>query len=151
MGTLIPLPRDGTPLAEISDEMLVRAIGEGDHAAMAELFDRFQAHVFRFLARMIGHDDPELDDLVQMTFVEAHRASTRFRAQSAVKTWIFGIAANVARHHIRGKRRLRDALARFFTSYRPLAVLPDAATEEAQLLLCHQRADDALPLALRTG
>src|SRR5262245_52602452 len=151
MGTRIPLPRDRTPLGQTSDEMLVRAIGDGDHAAMAELFDRFQAHVFRFLARMIGPDDPELDDLVQMTFVEAHRASSRFRAQSAVKTWIFGIAANVARHHIRGKRRFRDALVRFFSSDHPAAVLPDARAEHAQLLSRHQSAVAALPHALRTA
>jgi len=151
MGTLIPLPRGGTPLSDISDEMLVRAVGEGDHAAMAELFDRLQAHVFRFLARMIGHDDAELDDLVQMTFIEAHRASSRFRAQSTVKTWIFGIAANVARHHIRSKRRFRDALVRFFSSDRPPVVLPDAATERAQLLSRHGQALASLPHALRTA
>ena len=107
-GKLLPFRRVSGRVDELSDRALVSAVAEGDQAALGALYDRFAGDVFRFLARLARGAD--IDDLVQMTFLEAHRSAPRFRGDSAVKTWLFGIAANLVRNHFRGEQRKRSAL-----------------------------------------
>jgi RNA polymerase sigma factor (sigma-70 family) len=108
-GKLLPFRRVQGSTAELSDRALVSAVAEGDQAALGALFDRFQRDVHRFIARLVRGNDNDLDDLVQTTFLEAHRSAPRFRSDSAVKTWLFGIAVNLVRHHTRSEVRRRAA------------------------------------------
>ena len=104
-------PVEGTA-AEMSDEALVAACGTVDRAALGALYDRHAISMRRFLARMSGTDDRDLDDLVQATFETVARAARSFDGRSSVRTWLFGIANNTARHHVRTetrRRRLTDA------------------------------------------
>ena len=106
-GKLLPLRRVDGRIEELSDRALVAAIGDGDQAALGALYDRFHGDVYRFVARLARAADA--DDLVQMTFLEAHRSAPRFRGDAAVKTWLFGIAANLVRNHFRGEHRKQRA------------------------------------------
>ncbi len=92
-----------------SDAELVAACGEGDATALGALFDRHHLAVYRFLSTMSGTDGADLDDLVQTTFIEVGRSAHRFAGRSSVRSWIFGIGANVTRHHIRSEIRRRRA------------------------------------------
>ena len=107
-GKLLPFRRTQGTTEELSDRALVSAIGEGDQAALGALFDRFQRDVHRFVTR-IARGGADVDDLVQMTFLEAYRSAPRFRGDSAVKTWLLGIAVNLVRHHVRDEMRRRNA------------------------------------------
>jgi len=109
---VVPLRRvEGSP-AEMSDEALVRVCAMGESAALGALFDRHYAAVRGFLARMSGTDDRDLDDLVQTTFEAVPRAARRFDGRSSAKVWLFGVASNVVRHHVRSEvRRKRAAQA----------------------------------------
>ena len=101
-------------MSELSDEALIAAAAASEAAALGALFDRHHDAVRRFLARLSGTDDRDLDDLVQMTFEAVPRAARRFDGRSAVRTWLFGVANNVARHHVRTeirRKRLSQALA----------------------------------------
>jgi len=118
---LIPLRRVSGDVTEISDEALLAACGTGDAAALGALFDRFHAAVYRFAARLPTTDELARDDLVQATFLEIRRIASSFRGTSSVRTWILGVAANVARHQLRSERRRRVHQARFLES------LPDAS------------------------
>ena len=112
MRAIVPLHRvSGTP-AEMSDEALVAACATGESAALGALYDRHADGVRRFLCRLSGTDDRDLDDLVQATFELVVRAARKFDGRSAVRTWLIGIANNTARHHVRTeirRRRLVDA------------------------------------------
>jgi RNA polymerase sigma-70 factor (ECF subfamily) len=131
---LLPLRRvDGSP-ADLSDQALVAACATGDAAALGGLFDRHHDRVRRYLARLSGTDDRDLDDLVQSTFEALPRAARRFDRRAKVSTWLLGIATNVARHHVRGevrRRRLAEAAA---ADARP------AAGDAAEDLLTRERA-----------
>lgn len=107
---VIPLRRSVGVPAEMSDEALVAAVATGETVALASLFDRYAHLVRRFLARMSGTDDRDIDDLVQTTFEAVPRAARRFAGQSSVKSWLFGVACNVTRHHIRSEVRRKRAL-----------------------------------------
>ncbi len=123
------------------------ACGAGDHAALSALFERFHQDVYRFLARMLGRQASDLDDLVQMTFLEVSRAARRFHGRSQVKTWIFGIAANLVRRHIRGEAQRNRLLARASDA---LATQPGSATPPSPRAEQLRRAIADLPHELRS-
>ena len=92
---------------EPSDRALASALAKGDQAALGAIYDRYQRDVHRFVARMMRGAD--VDDIVQTVFLEAHRSAPRFRGESSLKTWLFGIAANLVRTSFRGEQRRRTA------------------------------------------
>jgi RNA polymerase sigma-70 factor (ECF subfamily) len=108
MGQLVELRRARPD--ELTDEALVAACATGDRAARGLLFERHVDAVHRFVDRMRGSDRPEVDDLVQATFVAAFRAATNYRGGS-VRAWLFGIAANTTRAYARREIRRKHALA----------------------------------------
>jgi RNA polymerase sigma-70 factor (ECF subfamily) len=145
-GRLLPFRRVEGRTEELSDRALVSALAQGDQAALGALYDRFQLDVYRFVARLTSS---EADDFVQMTFLEAYRSAPRFRGDSAVKTWLFGIAANLVRNHHRGvqrKQRAHDSLQ--VMPRRPPTDPGEAITREQQLQWI-ARAIDKLTPALR--
>ncbi|MET8118031.1 sigma-70 family RNA polymerase sigma factor [Micromonospora sp. NPDC005189] len=87
----------------------------------APLFDRHAGAVHRYLARRIG---PEADDLLAETFLIAFRRRAAYRpAQVDVRPWLFGIATNLLRRHVRQEERRYRALARA-TADRPAQPSP---------------------------
>jgi RNA polymerase sigma-70 factor (ECF subfamily) len=132
-----------------SDTALLERGARGDAEALGELFDRHHRSVYNFLGRLLGAQSSDLDDAVQSTFLEACRSVSRFRGQSAVSTWLFGIAANVARHQVRSRLRrqtLAEALVQAPTS---ATRQPDAEAERHQLVDRMTAAIHALPHDLR--
>lgn len=103
-GRVIPLRTPEGTEPPWSDEAVAHACSAGDPAAVAEIFNRYHAMVTRFLSRLVG-TGPDVEDLLQATFLEVARVQTRFEGRSSVSTWLLGIAANVARHHLRSQRR----------------------------------------------
>ncbi len=62
-----------------------------------ELEDVFRAHqqaVFAYFLRVVGNRQ-DAEELTQETFVRACGAAVRFRGDSKVTTWLFGIARRV--------------------------------------------------------
>jgi RNA polymerase sigma-70 factor, ECF subfamily len=64
------------------------------------------------------------DDLVQETFARAFNSASRFRADSAVTTWLIGIARHVCLDHIRSCKR-RQTRDNTVSAWQPLTVGPD--------------------------
>ena len=128
-GKLLALRRIRGTAEELSDRALVSALAEGDRAALGALYDRFSADVHRFVARLVG--DAASDDLTQQTFLEAYRSAPRFRGDAAVKTWLFGIAINQVRHHVRGEQRRKAATTKLEAMPQaPSPSAPDALASE---------------------
>ena len=151
MGTLVPFRRIEGAVEELSDEALVSATAHGEQAALGALFDRFHGDVYRFVARIAAGSPGDIDDLAQQTFLEASRAASRFRGRSSVKTWILGIAVNVARTHARGERRRQAAVGRFGDVPIAHAEPLDAIADRARALERMARALDQLPYDLRVA
>lgn len=124
-----------------TDEALLAACAGGDPEALAALFHRHRANLYRFLSRFSGVDDRDLDDLMQATFIAVHRSAARFKGESAAKTWIFGIAANLVGKHVRNEGKLRSIRIRVGELPQALPVQPDSETEQRQALA---RVDAAL-------
>src|SRR6185312_13314485 len=76
----------------------------GQDAALNCLMERHAAPVFHFLCRMVGNED-DANDLAQETFARVFRARARFRLNEKFSTWLYTIAANLARNHFRWRAR----------------------------------------------
>jgi RNA polymerase sigma-70 factor (ECF subfamily) len=125
----------------LSDEALVAGIGVGDPAALGALYDRHHEAVARFVTRLTRAIPNDVDDIVHETFLVASSAAARFQGGSAVRTWLFGIAANVARHAVRAEGR-RRALATAFGAVEPMTTRsPEDGTSDAEL---RERLADAI-------
>jgi RNA polymerase sigma factor (sigma-70 family) len=80
-------------------------------ARFEEIFDRHFRAIYRYLARRVGSD--LADDLAAETFARAFRARDRYDdSRPDARPWLFGIAANILRHHRRDERRRLMAHAR---------------------------------------
>lgn len=142
---LVPLRRIGGEITALSDEAVLAACGTGDAVALGALFDRFHRDVYRFAGRFPSIDESGRDDLVQATFLEIRRTAPSYRGASSVRTWILGIAANLARHAFRGERRRWVRQARSIEEpAAPLATVAEQV-EQRRLLARVREAMAALP------
>ncbi len=148
-GKLIPLRRTEAKPADISDEALAAACATGDGAAMGALYDRYGAALRRFLGRMAGTDERDLDDLVQTTFEQIHKTIAAFENRSTLRTWIFGVTNNVARRHIRTEIRRKRLALLSVDNTAPTVVTPSVELEQRQQVERMRNAVLGLPLDLR--
>ena len=79
-------------------------LAAGHDAALNDLMERHATPVFHFLCRMLGNED-DANDLAQETFARVFRARESFRPDARFSTWLFTIAANLARNQIRWRGR----------------------------------------------
>ncbi len=78
---------------EVDDRDLVRRASGGDPDALAELVQRHQGTLFRFLLSRTGDED-RAADLTQDTFLKALRSLSQYRGESTFRTWLLAIARN---------------------------------------------------------
>jgi RNA polymerase sigma-70 factor (ECF subfamily) len=132
-------------LDELSDVELLRIAADGDGRAASLFFKRFHDPVLGFLSRLVGRDDPDLDDLVQATFLAALDSANRFEGRSQLRTWLLGIAANKARTHRRGAGRRSNALSALAHEKNPLPPTPSDGVRRKQLIERVSAAIETLP------
>lgn len=65
-----------------------------------ELVKKTEKRLRNFIRRRIWNPD-EVEDILQASFLEALRCQDKFRGHSAPETWLFGIAMNLMRSHMR--------------------------------------------------
>jgi RNA polymerase sigma-70 factor (ECF subfamily) len=87
-----------------SDEHLLVQHVAGTPGALDALVARYAGELYGFLCRFVGNA-AAADDLVQETFVQVHLAARSFDRSRAFKPWLYTIAANKARDHLRSRGR----------------------------------------------
>ena len=97
-------------VVEASDRFLVAAAQAGDLHAFEVLIRRHQGAVYRVALRMLG-SGVDAEDAAQEALVQAWRALSTFREESAFSTWLYRIVTN---------RCLKARAARH-----PMEALPD--------------------------
>jgi RNA polymerase sigma-70 factor (ECF subfamily) len=102
-----------------ADRRHADACRAGNREALDRFFREHAGRVERVISRLIG-PTPDLEDLVQATFIEAIRSFPAYRGEASVASWVTRIAIHVSYHH------LRKGVRRFV----PLEVLPADSEEE---------------------
>ena len=90
-----------------TDEQLLARHLEGDESAFRQLVERHHRELFQFVFRFT-HSTAAADDVVQDTFLQLHLAGQTFDPSRRLKPWLFTIAANKARDHLRSRTRRRE-------------------------------------------
>jgi RNA polymerase sigma-70 factor (ECF subfamily) len=124
------------------------------------LVRRYAQELLHFSYRLVGSAAVS-EDIVQETFLQVHLSAEQFDASKRFRPWVFTIAANKARDHLRSRKRrpeipldaVPDGTAGDGPSYKALLRAPSAApfmgmeSEERSFLI--RRLVDQLPVHLR--
>lgn len=145
---MIPMS-DAPPDADI---LAMQRLAAGDDLALNEIMSRWRDKVAAFLKRMTGDPDAAVD-LAQETFVRLYQHCGSYSPSAAFPTYLFRIAANLARNHQRWRRRhptvsLEDeeSAAGETPGHQPS---PDADMQSGERLRTVEAAIAALPPELR--
>jgi RNA polymerase sigma-70 factor (ECF subfamily) len=96
-------------LNAMSDEELLAGIRAESELHFAELYNRYFQRIYSFVyKRMRNH--AEAEEVVQETFLAVFRSFDRYRGQSSLLSWIYGIAKNTANSSIRRSRSLNERI-----------------------------------------
>jgi len=129
---------------------LVRRLQRAELAAIGEAYDQLHEHVRAFARRLLG-DATAAEDLVQETFLAVPGALRGFRGDASLRSFVIGVAANHARHHVRAATRRRAAHARSEDEARPPASSPEDRAQRRELAAALTRALDLLPFEQRVA
>jgi RNA polymerase sigma factor (sigma-70 family) len=95
-----------------ADADLVRSLVGGDLRALGLLFDRFEPDVKRLVGRM-NVPAADVDDLVQLVFLDCARSAANYDDRWPVRSWLFGIALMVLRRHRRSVAQIAARVGRW--------------------------------------
>jgi len=76
--------------AEASDEELLRAVADGDRAALRELYERHSPWLLTRLRQRCA-DPTIVHDALQDTFVAVWKGAARYDGRGTVAAWVWGI------------------------------------------------------------
>jgi len=104
---------------------------DGDGSAFVEIMADNQDRLFNVVLGML-HNRGDTEEIVQDTFIRAHRGLRTFRGESSLRTWLYRIAINLARNRYwYFQRRFRHAT---LSLDRPLEGSQGAAREFRDLI-----------------
>lgn len=121
----------------------------GELDAIAEAYDAHHDALCSFAKRLLN-DEHAAEDLVQDVFVVLPKVAHRFAPPASLRSFLLGIAANRAKHHVRSRVRLQSFFQRFVFEPSAEVETPERLTERQLLATLLARALDTLPLDHRT-
>lgn len=93
-----------TPEQAPTDAQLMLRYREGDERAFRLLYDRHATWLIALMRRK-GAAPHESLDLTQQTFIQLHGARHDYREDAPLRPWLYTIALNVYRQHLRVSKR----------------------------------------------
>jgi RNA polymerase sigma-70 factor (ECF subfamily) len=139
------------------DAELMLRLKNGEDRILNELMARWQQPLVAFIYRYIGRETEALD-LAQETFVRVYATRRRYTVRGKFSTWLFAIAANLCRNHLRWRRRRGESVpetsdmeeAEFAERIQSLDDSPDQAAIRSESISLIKVAIDKLPHDLKT-
>lgn len=97
---------------ETSDAFLINRFHEGDETAFVQIVERYRGKIYG-LAYRVMRNAADAEEIVQDTFIRAHRALIHFRGESALTGWLCRIALNLSRSRYTyfARRRRQDSVS----------------------------------------
>lgn len=101
----------GTP----DETRLIEACQEGDSSAFNLLVWRWEKPLYNFIYKYVG-DATLAEDLVQDTFIRVLKSIRRYTHLGSFSTWLYRIAINLCKDHIKRKRLPLISLHDYYTT-----------------------------------
>ena len=89
---------------ELTDEQLIKEFQEGDVGAYNQIVYRYKDRLLNFIYRFLNDLDRS-EDLVQDTLLKLYTHKDSYKEIAKFSTWLYTIAANLARTELRKKKR----------------------------------------------
>jgi len=89
---------------KVSDKELMLKFQNGDDLAYNELVNRYKNKLLNFIFRYFGSKD-DAEDITQETFIKLYYKKDYYKPISEFSTWIYTIAANLAKTELRKRKR----------------------------------------------
>lgn len=105
---------------------------------LEELYRQYRTELYHYLCGLT-HDPAEAEDLLSETFVNVIHSLPAFRGDSAVRTWLYGVARRTWLSSLRKRRpavSLDDLLERYVEDGMPARAGPD---DDARQMLARVR------------
>ncbi|HTT96850.1 MAG TPA: sigma-70 family RNA polymerase sigma factor [Rhizomicrobium sp.] len=118
---------------------------DGERRAAEQLIALYQQRVARFVVAQTG-DEAHYEDLCQTIFVKMVLSLPKLRAVEKFEPWLFQIARNACRDHLRARLGWR----RLFVSYDEKHEAVSAPEAQPDMTEAVQRGIDRLPEAQRS-
>ncbi len=108
-------------------EQLLQRSQSDDPAVIEALVYQYHPFIYR-LALSILDDPDEAEDATQDAFISAATNLGRYRGESSLKTWLYAIALNTCRGHLR-KRKARQTMRKTWHTIQTLVSRPPTPEE----------------------
>ena len=92
------------PKAAISGPPMLEKIAAariGDEQALEAVIRNYQERIAGYVVALVGKTSADLDDLCQIVFLRMALSLPKLRSVEAFEPWLFRIARNVCRDHLR--------------------------------------------------
>ncbi len=99
----------------------------GDEQAIETLVRQYEMDVFRLALSIVG-ETIEANEVTQETFIAALKSLRMYHERTSFKAWLFTIALNISRSHLRKRKvleRLRTTLTSIFKVDSQKQILPE--------------------------
>ncbi len=101
--------------ANAREARLIEACQQGDASAFNTLVQRWERPLFNFVYKHVG-DAALAQDLVQETFMRLVKSIRRYSHRGSFSTWLYQVAVNICRDHLRRKRLPTVSLHDYYTT-----------------------------------
>lgn len=108
----------------------MEAVLAGDASAFRPLVERHQRAVHAVIYRLVHHRE-DAEELAQQAFLAAFDALGSFDRERRFSSWLYRIAINLAKDHLRSKKRGEVGLDEAPPSSEPAFIARVAAPDEA--------------------
>jgi RNA polymerase sigma-70 factor (ECF subfamily) len=99
---MLALPMSLNTAAETESAKIARGLRERDTALLADLVERYQQRLVRYLLYLTGRRDCA-EDLAQETWIRVLQRGSQYNGRQRFDPWLFAIARNLAIDHGRNK------------------------------------------------
>jgi RNA polymerase sigma-70 factor (ECF subfamily) len=123
------ISKETSGLTEAQSRWLIAACIAGNQDAIETLVRAYEMGVFRLALSVLG-DEAEAHEVTQETFLSALKALPSYHERKSLRAWLYTIALNHSRSHIRKHKvieRLRSTLTTIFRVEHEKQISPEEA------------------------
>ena len=102
-------------IKNLSDEMLMKNISNGDFLAFDELYSRYNGQLFYYFYRMLGSCEETANDFLQDIFLKIIDRPNLFNPAYPFRKWIFSVAHNMCKNEYRKRETRKTVLQDAFS------------------------------------
>lgn len=121
-------------MTEAHPSWLISECIAGNEAAIEMFVRQYETGVFRLAVSIVG-DSAEAGEITQETFIAALRSLPAYQDKKSLKAWLYTIALNRSRSHLRKRKvfeRLRATLTTILQIETEKQVLPEEAVIQSE-------------------